>query len=170
MTKPSAVHTYLYRSPAGPLYLAATERGLAAIHFNRADHFSLLLSPLFSRARVMKDDGPFQPLIRQLDSYFKGKPVKFVFRADLPYGTPFQQAVWKKLGELLPGQLTTYGALAREIKRPRASRAVGQAVGANPLPVIIPCHRVIASDGSLGGFAGGLALKRKLLALEGIKL
>jgi methylated-DNA-[protein]-cysteine S-methyltransferase len=170
MTKPSILYTFVYHSPAGPLYLTATERGLAAIHFSRAEQFRLLLSPVFSRAKAVKGAAPFKPLIRQLDRYFTGKPVKFVFKPGLLAGTPFQRAVWKKLSELLPGQLTTYGALAREIKRPKASRAVGQAVGANPLPVIIPCHRVIASDGTLGGFAGGLALKKKLLALEGIKL
>ena len=117
-----------------------------------------------------KGPDPIKGIVKQLGQYFKGRPIKFVYQADIPFGTSFQKAVWKKLAELPPGQLITYGALAREIKRPKAVRAVGQAVGANPLPIIIPCHRVIASDGKLGGYAWGMGLKKKLLKIEGITI
>jgi methylated-DNA-[protein]-cysteine S-methyltransferase len=119
---------------------------------------------------IIHDGRPFADIKKQLANYFQGRPVRFRFRADLSWATPFQQSVWRTLAGLLPGQLTTYGQLAREIKQPQAARAVGQAVDANPLPILIPCHRVIAGDGSLGGFTGGVGLKKKLLRLEGIRL
>jgi O-6-methylguanine DNA methyltransferase len=85
---------------------------------------------------------------------------------DLSSGTDFQRRVWRALQKIPRGQTRSYGWVARKIGRPKAARAVGTACGANPVPIIIPCHRVIASDGSLGGFGGGLPLKRRLLALE----
>ena len=84
-----------------------------------------------------------------------------------PGGTPFQESVWTALRGIPPGAVLTYGELARQLGRPRAARAVGQACGANPLPVFIPCHRVLAADGTLGGFSAGLAWKQRLLAVEG---
>jgi methylated-DNA-[protein]-cysteine S-methyltransferase len=165
MKKTKAYHYRTYRSPAGLLHLWATSAGISALCFSK--------KPLVPGANVVKagkGPEPFKGLIKQLDQYFKGRPVKFVYSADIPFGTVFQKAVWKKLSELPPGQLVTYGALAREIGRPKAVRAVGQAVGANPLPVIIPCHRVITSGGKLGGYAWGIGLKKKLLKIEGITI
>jgi methylated-DNA-[protein]-cysteine S-methyltransferase len=109
--------------------------------------------------------GPVREAIRQLREYFAGKRVAF----DLPLaptGTGFQRSVWRQLQEIPYGQTISYGELARRVGNPKAARAVGSANGANPLPIVIPCHRVIAGDGSLGGFGGGLPTKQKLLALE----
>jgi O-6-methylguanine DNA methyltransferase len=159
----------VYRSPLGPLYLLGSSKGLVSLCFTKQS-FDLMLKQHFSGVKPVRSEQQFRSLVKQLDAYFKGRPVKFVFTADILSGTEFQRAVWGKLSELLPGQLTTYGSLAREVKRPKSSRAVGQAVGANPLPIIIPCHRVISSSGKLGGFTGGISLKKKLLSIEGIKL
>jgi len=112
------------------------------------------------------DIAPFRTAIAQLDEYFAGKRRRF----DLPLaprGTEFQRRVWRALTEIPYGETVSYGELARRIAKPSASRAVGLANGANPLPIIVPCHRVIGADGSLTGFGGGLPIKRKLLALEG---
>ncbi len=89
---------------------------------------------------------------------------------DLSAGTPFQQAVWRALAEIPPGQTKSYGEIAQTIGRPKAFRAVGQACGANPIPILIPCHRALAANGKIGGFSGGLDWKRRLLEAEGIKL
>lgn len=167
-TSPEYFYT-VYRSPVGQLHMLASTKGLSALCFSRQS-FEQLLKRHFTGARPEMTKLPFRSITKQLDAYFRGRPVKFVFTADIRSGTEFQKAVWRKLSELLPGQLTTYGALAREVKRHRSSRAVGQAVGANPLPIIIPCHRVISSSGKLGGFTGGIGLKKKLLSIEGIKI
>ena len=116
------------------------------------------------------DDGNSQPVLieaaRQLSEYFAGHRKVF----DLPLapgGTAFQQAVWKALAAIPFGDLRSYRDIAEEIGKPNAVRAVGAANGRNPIPIVVPCHRVIGSDGSLTGFAGGLDMKRALLALEG---
>lgn len=159
-----------YNSPVGRLYLAATDKGLLRIAPGKGSVFSFLMDLPIKHYDLVRSEKTFLQIKNQLDRYFKGQPVVFKFRADISHGTAFQSAVWKKLSGLLPGQMVTYGMLAREIVRPKAYRAVGQAVGANPLPIIIPCHRVIASDGSLGGFAWGIKVKEKLLSIEGIRL
>jgi len=102
----------------------------------------------------------------QLGRYFAGERIEFCIPL-APAGTPFQQAVWTALLRVVYGETSTYGALAKQIGRPKASRAVGAAVGANPLAIIVPCHRIIGADGSLTGYAGGLERKTKLLAIEG---
>ena len=125
------------------------------------------------RGRAAKPDaewqesqhGPVGEAMRQLREYFAGKRVTF----DLPLapeGTAFQRSVWRQLQEIPYGETISYGELARRVGNPKASRAVGSANGANPLPIVIPCHRVIAGDGTLGGFGGGLPTKQTLLALE----
>ncbi|MDP2806934.1 MAG: methylated-DNA--[protein]-cysteine S-methyltransferase [bacterium] len=170
MKKSGSEYFYtVYPSPLGPLYLLGSSKGLVALRFSKQS-FEQMLKRHFAGIKPEKAEQQFKSLAKQLDAYFKGRPVKFVYQADLLSGTEFQKTVWQKLAELLPGQLTTYGSLAREIKRPKSSRAVGQAVGANPLPIIIPCHRVISSSGKLGGFTGGVGLKKKLLSIEGIKI
>ncbi|HTY09345.1 MAG TPA: methylated-DNA--[protein]-cysteine S-methyltransferase [Candidatus Edwardsbacteria bacterium] len=170
MKRPVTVYCSFYESPLGRLCLGMTAKGIVALHFPGGSQQDLVASLPYRNPRVIHDNGPSAPIRRQLDRYFRGRPVMFAFRADLGWATPFQRAVWRKLAQLPPGQLITYGQLAREIGQPRAARAVGQAVGANPLPILIPCHRVIAGDGSLGGFTGGVALKKKLLKIEGITL
>jgi len=109
--------------------------------------------------------GPVGEAIRQLRDYFAGRRTGF----DLPLapeGTPFQQAVWRQLQDIPYGGTISYGELARRVGNPKASRAVGAANGANPIPIVIPCHRVIGADGRLTGFGGGLPVKRALLDLE----
>lgn len=105
---------------------------------------------------------------RQLHAYAVGELTAFDVPVR-PHGTPFQQRVWRALLDIPYGETRTYGEVAASLGRPTAARAVGLANGRNPIPIIIPCHRVIGADGSLTGFGGGLALKRRLLALEGVQ-
>ena len=102
---------------------------------------------------------------RQLDEYFARRRRTFELPLSVS-GTPFQEQVWLTLAEIPYGETISYAELARWVGRPQAFRAVGQANGANPIPIILPCHRVIAADGSIGGYGGGLPTKRRLLALE----
>lgn len=104
--------------------------------------------------------------VELLTKYFNGVPVEFDLRLDLSTGTPFQRSVWETALRIPYGALQSYGWIAQEIDKPNAMRAVGGAMGANPLAVIVPCHRVARSDGGLGGYAGGLDWKRKLLSME----
>jgi methylated-DNA-[protein]-cysteine S-methyltransferase len=109
--------------------------------------------------------GPVAEAVRQLSEYFAGKRTGFDL-ALAPRGTQFQRAVWRQLQGIAYGETISYGELARRVGNPKASRAVGSANGANPLPIVIPCHRVIAGDGTLGGFGGGVPTKKTLLDLE----
>lgn len=113
----------------------------------------------------LKDASPFKEASFQLDSYFAGELEEFDLPL-LPRGTPFQESVWQALSEIPYGETWSYGQLAKHIGKPKASRAVGAANGMNPIPVIIPCHRVIGSSGKLTGFGGGLETKQYLLGLE----
>jgi O-6-methylguanine DNA methyltransferase len=106
---------------------------------------------------------------KQLGEYFAGKRREFDLELK-PYGTEFQLRVWNALRAIPYGAVRNYGDIARAIGKPGAARAVGGAIGSNPLPIVIPCHRVIASDGTIGGYSGGLAIKHRLLALEGAEL
>ncbi|MCY0870389.1 MAG: methylated-DNA--[protein]-cysteine S-methyltransferase, partial [Firmicutes bacterium] len=105
-------------------------------------------------------------LWRQLRAYFAGETTAFDLPLDLR-GTPFQVAVWRALLDIPYGEVRTYGEVARMVGRPRAARPVGVAVGKNPVAIVVPCHRVIGADGTMTGYAGGLAMKRRLLELEG---
>lgn len=109
--------------------------------------------------------GPVREASRQLEGYFARRRTTFELPLDAR-GTPFQERVWQELQKIPYGQTVSYGELAKRIGQPTASRALGGANGANPIPIIIPCHRVVGADGSLTGFGGGIALKRKLLAFE----
>ncbi len=111
----------------------------------------------------------FADLAERLGLYFSGGKVVFNDKLDLSTTTPFRRTVWEAARLIPYGETRSYLWVARQIGRPEAARAVGQALGRNPLPVIVPCHRVVASDGTLGGFTGGLDLKRQLLRLEGYK-
>ena len=147
-------------SPLGPLFLAGDTSGL-----------QLLLMELDSRPwHIGEDwrqaDGELDAVCRQLDEYFAGRRRQFELRL-APRGTPFQQAVWQALQRIPYGRTCSYSDLAAAIARPQAVRAVGTANGANPLSIVIPCHRVIGRDGSLTGYAGGLPRKQLLLELEG---
>ena len=146
-------------SPVGRLLLAGNGESLIQVCFQSGPR------PLQPPHDWIDDAGPFRTPIAQLGEYFAGERHRF----DLPLaprGTDFQRRVWRALTEIPYGRTISYGELARRIGNPSASRAVGLANGANPLPIIVPCHRVIGADGSLTGFGGGLPIKRKLLALE----
>lgn len=135
------------------LYLVATETHLINIQFTQSQKALLQTTELLSMATI------------QLDEYFQGKRTTF----SLPFkltGTPFQLAVWKELQNIPYGKTTSYKEIAQKINKPKAYRAVGMANNKNPLPIIIPCHRVIGSNGKLIGYAGGLKLKNYLLELE----
>lgn len=145
----------------GGVTLAASSSGLRGVWFDGQKHFPDL------PGRAMTPDHPLLcEAQRQLREYFAGTRRVFDIALDLSHGTAFQQAVWKALLALPFGVSTSYGALAASLRRPEAVRAVAAAVGRNPLSVIVPCHRVLGSDGSLTGYAGGLDRKRALLALE----
>jgi len=150
-------------SPLGPLLLAADDAGLRSIDFVNGRQPG-------KRPRDPDPSSRANPVvlreaIRQLAAYFAGELEIF----DLPLapeGTPFQLAVWRRLNDIPYGETISYGELARRLGNPKASRAVGLANGANPIPIVIPCHRVIGSNGKLTGYGGGLPIKEKLLALE----
>jgi methylated-DNA-[protein]-cysteine S-methyltransferase len=118
------------------------------------------------RPTVKKTPSFIRKLAQQLRQYATGESVRWSVPVDLSSGTSFQQKVWRALTKIPRGETRPYRWVAQKIGKPKASRAVGAACGANPLPVIVPCHRVVASDGSLGGFGGGLPMKKRLLALE----
>ena len=139
-------------SPVGPLTLFAEHDFLTALVYGDYGDYDDI--PLFQEAR------------RQLDEYFEGQRQSFHLPL-CPEGTDFQKKVWQVLCRIPYGQMISYRELAARVGSPRAFQAVGQANGHNPLPILIPCHRVIASDGTLGGYSGGLERKRFLLHLEG---
>lgn len=149
-----------YESPVGRLLLAGDGESLRRIVFP-SEKWPGELDTDWRRT-----DPAFTDVIEQLDAYFAGGLTRFNLSLH-PAGTAFQQQVYAALLEIPFGETTTYGAIAKKIGRPKAVRAVGAANGSNPLPVVIPCHRVIGADGSLTGFGGGLEIKRYLLDLEG---
>lgn len=153
----------LMSSPVGQFLVAGTDQ---ALHFTG---FEGGRQQAWPRDTWINDSAPLRFALDQFESYFDREPVVF----DMPLviqGTPFQNKVWHALQQIEYGQTASYGEVARMIGRPTASRAVGAANGANPLPVVVPCHRVIGADAGLTGFGGGLAAKRVLLELEGISV
>jgi len=146
-------------SPVGPLLLVADDVGLREILFVNGRHHARP-DPGWKEQAT-----PFKETIRQLHAYFAGELEDFALPL-APQGTAFQLTVWKRLCDIPYGETISYGQLARRIGNPNASRAVGLANGANPIPIVIPCHRVIGSNGKLTGYGGGLPIKEKLLALE----
>lgn len=152
-------------TPKGSLWAAATGRGLLNTSRSKEGLFEEIRRRL--KADFMEDPSKFEELREWLDAFYKGEPVKYDGPFDLR-GTDFQKKVWRAIHDIPHGKLTSYGQIAKDIVKPKAARAVGNAVGANPLGPIIPCHRVIWSNGGLGGFGGGLDRKRELLHLEGI--
>lgn len=151
------------KSPVGELLLTADRDGrLSGVYFADEPH------ALLAQGRPHEGAGraPFEEVIEQLDAYFAGERTSFDGLELAPRGTPFQKEVWRALTKIPYGATTTYAAIAAEIGKPDAARAVGAANGQNPISIVVPCHRVIGKDGSLTGYAGGLAKKKLLLALE----
>ena len=154
-------------SPLGTLYLAANTYGLYSLNFGVSQaEFIGQLDPL---ARTRRNPAALAPFTAQLRAYFAGERSQFDLALDLRQLTPFQREVLQTACRIPAGSTWTYGQIAQAIGRPRASRAVGQALGRNPVPIVVPCHRVITSTGGLGGYSGGGGLKSKkfLLTLEG---
>ena len=146
-------------SPIGPLLLVADNEGLREIVFQKNGKAAQ------AQPDRQEDPSAFREVMRQLEKYFSGELETFDLRL-APVGTAFQQSVWHELCKIPYGETISYGELACRIGNPKASRAVGLANGSNPIPIIIPCHRVIGSNGKLTGYGGGLHIKEKLLALE----
>lgn len=166
-------------SPLGAIALASSDRGLAGAWFVGQKHFpanwpeSAAGTPGALAVAPNPPDGAPPPAyqwlamaVEQLVRYFDGKLSTFTVPVDLSSGTVFQQAVWQMLRDIAHGTSRSYGDIAHAIGRPGASRAIGHAVGRNPISVIVPCHRVLGANGQLTGYAGGLDRKRALLALE----
>jgi len=146
-------------SPLGLLLIAGDDAGLRHIIFTSE------AQPQRSDPAWREDAAPLTETIRQLQAYFAGELENFNLPL-APEGTQFQMEVWRRLCDIPYGQTISYGELARRVGNPKASRAVGLANGSNPIPIVIPCHRVIGSNGKLMGYGGGLPIKEKLLALE----
>ncbi len=153
------MHYTKIQSPLGPLLLAANDRGLRLLSF-AASKRAILPQPDWTQ-----DKKPFRETILQLQAYFRGELREF----DLPLaleGSTFQLRVWQILRAIPFGKTVSYGELAERIGQPKAARAVGLANGLNPIPIIVPCHRVIGSNGNLTGYGGGVSIKKKLLSFE----
>jgi methylated-DNA-[protein]-cysteine S-methyltransferase len=152
-----------YQGPLGPMLLAATDRGLAGVWFEGQRH-----GP---DARGWREDAQHPVLreaIAQLQAYFAGERSSFDLPLDLRRGTAFQQSVWDALLAIPSGGTTSYAELARRLGKPQAARAIGAAVGRNPVSIVVPCHLVLGTGGALTGYAGGLERKTALLQLEGV--
>jgi methylated-DNA-[protein]-cysteine S-methyltransferase len=163
MNKPLVAQTRV-DTPLGPLTLAATCEGLALAWFDGQSH------------RTDTVDAPVDPAhptltlaARELAGYWTNASTRFTVPLD-PQGTPFQHAVWQVLRSIGPGALSSYGDVARRVGKPAAVRAVGAAIGRNPLTIIVPCHRVVGASGALTGYAGGLPRKQALLAHEAVPM
>lgn len=149
-----------YSSPLGQLIIAATERGVCGLYFEQHKYFA---GP---QGWLRNDAQPhLREAVAQLDEYFAGARATFDVALDMQ-GTAFQQAVWRELRALPFGVITSYADIARHIGKPSAVRAVGSAIGRNPVSIIVPCHRVLGASGALSGYAGGVERKRRLLEHE----
>ena len=157
------------QAPWGKLGVAVTDRGVTRIEFGAsADRTAELVAGdgLIPEPAT----GELAPLERELDEYFEGQRKRFDIATDLRTKNSFLKAVLGRTAQIPAGSYSTYGGVAADIGNPRAYRAVGNALGSNPIPIIIPCHRVLASGGAIGGYGGGLSIKRFLLELEGAEL
>lgn len=156
---------YTFKSPVGWISLVASEKGLQGIYLRRQKSIP-------SVRRLESTDKSVRQLkkaVLQLMEYFSGHRKQFSLDFDIQ-GTDFQRKVWNELSRIPYGQVCSYSDIAKKIRNPKAVRAVGSANGKNPLCIIVPCHRVIAADGTLGGYSGGLKVKSQLLKLEKVSL
>jgi len=160
----------LVDTPIGTLFVAATERGLARIVYDaEADREVEQLARTFG-LRVLRTSKPIDAARRELDEYFDGRRREFDLPVDLASIAAFNRRVLGELARVPYGEVVTYGELAARAERPRAARAVGTVMNRNPLPIVLPCHRVIGANGKLVGYGGGLERKEALLRLEGALL
>jgi methylated-DNA-[protein]-cysteine S-methyltransferase len=172
-TAPADVHYALVDSPVGTLVAAATPRGLAALSYEDhaggtdaiIDWLAAKLSPRMLEAPARLDD-----VRRELDEYFEGRRRDFGLPIDWTLTSPFGRRVLKATAAIPFGRVSTYGEMASQAGNPKASRAAGRALGSNPIPIVVPCHRVIGAGGRLTGYTGGLYRKVALLEIEGVVL
>jgi methylated-DNA-[protein]-cysteine S-methyltransferase len=162
------IHYTSLAAPIGRVLVAVGDAGLVRVRFRQSEaafvselRRELGVRPVRSAAETAK-------VVSQLRAYFAGRRRRFDVPVDLSHVTPFVRRVLTATMKVPAGDLVSYGDIARRIGQPRASRAVGQALGRNPIPIVIPCHRVIAAGGRIGGYTGGLAVKRRLMRLEGV--
>jgi len=167
------LHCATIESPIGPLFLAVSPRGLVALEFDARLPGQQSIRPNPRDRREENGEFTFeespnalQPYVGELEEYFAGQRREFAFPLAL-HGTDFQLACWRALLAIPYGETRSYAQIARTVGKPNAFRAVGMANNRNPVAIVVPCHRVIASDGTLCGYGGGLDVKRKLLELEG---
>lgn len=152
-----------YQGPLGQMLLAATDTGLAGVWFTGQRH-----GPVDVEWREDASHPVLREAVAQLAAYFAGERTAFDLPLDLQAGTAFQRSVWQELIAIPRGGTTSYAELGRRLGRPQAARAVGAAVGRNPVSIVVPCHRVLGTGGALTGYAGGLERKTALLRLEGV--
>ena len=164
---PEPIRYTVLSTPLGLTGIAGTTKGLLRIILKlpSESNFKNYLKKSYA-SDCIADSSFFENVIKQLNLYFDGQLKKFTCKLDLTWGTSFQQTVWRQLYAIPYGKTHSYRTLAQAIGHPQASRAVGNANGKNPLPLIIPCHRVIRENGALGGYTGGLSIKKFLLDLE----
>lgn len=154
-------------SPVGILYVGVSEQGMVLLDLHGGEFLRKKQSGNGkNKVEWMESEVKTAPYVRELKEYFDGKRKKFSFPLDLR-GTEFQKRCWQALLNIPYGKTRSYADIAREVGSPQSFRAVGQANHQNPVAIVVPCHRVITSDGKLGGYGGGLAMKEKLLRLEG---
>jgi len=165
--RPTIFYAFM-ETPIGKLLVASSEKGLVRImfpHKEKVDSVSLLKKE-YPEETLVEDREKNLSVIEQLEEYFDGSRTVFSLPLDIR-GTEFQKSVWDTLKKVPYGETRSYGEIARSIGKSKAARAVGNANRKNPIPIVIPCHRIIGSDGSMTGFRGGIPLKKKLLELEG---
>jgi methylated-DNA-[protein]-cysteine S-methyltransferase len=158
-------------TPYDPLFVAVSEQGIIELGFDQSEEAFVARLEKRYRMQLQKSSARVRAVSRQLQDYFSGRSLGFDLRVDLSKLTHFQRQVLTAIQRVPPGETISYGGLARLIGKPKAARAVGRALGTNPIPIIIPCHRALASDGSLGGYSGrgGVGTKQALLELEGAR-
>lgn len=167
--EPSRAFCAWVEAPFGPVFLAKTGKGVCRVSFRRSE--DELLSDL-ERGAILPEMAPeeLDRERRELEEYFRGKRRRFEFPVDLRWGTEFQRSVLEAARRIPFGEYWSYADVARRVGRPKAQRAVGSALGKNPVAIVIPCHRVVASGGRIGGYTGGLDIKRSLMKIEGMDL
>jgi len=167
--EPSRVFCAWLDAPFGPVFLARTAKGICRLSFRRSE--DELLGELEGRSLLPEmAQGKLERERRELGEYFQGKRRRFEVPIDLRWGTEFQRSVLQAASRIPFGERRSYAEVAKRLGRPKAQRAVGSALGKNPVPIVIPCHRVVASGGGIGGYTGGIDIKRTLMEIEGIEL
>jgi len=166
------VYYNYFASPIGMIYMAFSPTGICQLSLNDRgeEEFCQKLKERL-KAHTVKDPGSGKELKRSILSYLAGERKEFAgYELDISQGTPFQRRVWGEVKKIAYGHTRSYQEIAQQIGSDYAQRAVGQANGQNPIPLIIPCHRVIRSDGKIGGYSGGVEIKKRLLELEGLNI